>query len=64
MIECLEQLKFYITNYYKDPFGTSEEGNFFLDESKTDDIPQDFDKENSFLIAPYSEDEVRKTDFF
>jgi hypothetical protein len=43
-IECLEQLKFYITYYYKDPFGTSEEGNFYLDESKTDDIPQVFDK--------------------
>jgi hypothetical protein len=33
------------------------------DESRIDDIPQVFDVENTFLTAPYSEDEVRKTVF-
>ena len=38
-IEGHEQLKSYITNYYKGLFGAPEEGNFTLDESRTDDIP-------------------------
>lgn len=38
-IEGHEQLKSYITNYYKCLFGAPEEGNFFMDESRTDDIP-------------------------
>ena len=39
-IEGHDQLKSYITNYYKNLFGAPEEGNFTLDESRTDDIPQ------------------------
>ena len=38
-IEGHEQLKSYITNYYKGLFGAPEEGNFTLDESRTEDIP-------------------------
>jgi hypothetical protein len=33
-------MKSYITNYYKDLFGKSEEGNFSIDESRTHDIPR------------------------
>ena len=41
-IEGHEQLKSYITNYYKNLFGTPEEGNFSMDESRIDDIPASF----------------------
>ena len=63
MIEGHEQLKSYITSYYKNLFGTPEEGNFSMDESRTDDIPQVSDAENSLLTAPFSEEEVRKAVF-
>ena len=36
MIEGHEQLKSYITNYYKNLFGEPEEGNFSMDETRTD----------------------------
>ena len=36
-IEGHEQLKSYITNYYKNLFGAPEEGNFSMDESRTND---------------------------
>ena len=39
------------------------EGNFTLDESRTDDIPQVSGEENSLLTDLYSEDEVRKAVF-
>jgi hypothetical protein len=59
----LDNLKAYITNYYKNLFGAPEEGNFYMDESRTDDIPQVSDAENNFLTAEYSEEEVRKAIF-
>jgi hypothetical protein len=62
-IEGLDNLKNYITNYYKNMFGAPEEGNFFMDESQIDDIPQVSVEENNFLTAEYSEEEVRKTIF-
>ena len=62
-IEGHEQLKSYITNYYKNLFGAPQEGNFSMDESRTDDIPQVSDEENNLLTAPYSEEEVRKAVF-
>jgi hypothetical protein len=64
IIEGHDHLKAYITNYYKGLFGAPEEGNFSLDESRTDDIPQVSDEENSLLTAPYSKDEVKKGRFF
>jgi hypothetical protein len=39
LIEGHEQLKSYITNYYKNLFGPLEESSFSLDETQTDDIP-------------------------
>ena len=63
MIEGEEQLKAFITKYYKGLFGVPEEGNFALDESRTDDITQVSDDENAFLTAPFTEAEVRKAIF-
>ena len=54
MIEGHEQLKSYITNYYKGMFRAPEEGNFTLDESRTTDIPQVSEEENSLLTDLYS----------
>jgi mannosylglycoprotein endo-beta-mannosidase len=63
MIEGLDNLKSYITNYYKNMFGALEEGNFSLDETCTDDIPQVSIEDNDLLTAKYSEEEVRKAIF-
>jgi mannosylglycoprotein endo-beta-mannosidase len=62
-IEGQDNLKQYITNYYKNLFGAPEEGNFSMDESRTDDIPQVSVEENNLLTAEYSEEEVRKAIF-
>jgi hypothetical protein len=62
-IEGHEQLKLYITNYYKVFFGASEEGNFCMDETRKDDIPQVTIEENNLLTAPCLEEEVKKTVF-
>ena len=62
MIEGHEQLKLYI-KYYKNLFGEPEQGNFLMDETRTDDIPQVSDVENAHLEAPYSEEEVKKAVF-
>jgi hypothetical protein len=43
--------------------GAPEEGNFSLDETLTDDIPQVSSEENDLLTAEYSEEEVRKAIF-
>src|SRR6266540_2079354 len=58
-----EEFKSYITKYYKGLFGTPEEGNLSLDEARTDDIAQVSDEENAFLIAPFTEEEVRRAIF-
>jgi hypothetical protein len=63
VIEGHEQLKSYITNYYKDLFGPPEESSFSLNEDLTEDIPQVTMEENGLLTAPYSEDEVKKAIF-
>jgi hypothetical protein len=49
MIEGLDNLKSYITNYYKNLFRAPEEGNFSLDETRTEDIPQVYTEENDLL---------------
>lgn len=56
-------MKICITKYYKTLFGPQEEGNISLDESQTGDIPQVSNKENNFLTASFSEDEVQKAVF-
>jgi mannosylglycoprotein endo-beta-mannosidase len=44
-------------------FGEPDEGNFTMDETRTEDIPQVSMEENDFLIAPYTEEEIRKAVF-
>jgi hypothetical protein len=63
MIEGLDNLKNYITSYYKGLFGAPKEGNFFMDESQIDDIHQVSVEENNFLTAEYSGEEVRNAIF-
>jgi mannosylglycoprotein endo-beta-mannosidase len=58
-----EQLKSYIKNYYKNLFGKLDEGNFTMDEARTEDIPQVSMEEKDFLIAPYLEEEIQKAIF-
>jgi hypothetical protein len=62
-IEGHEQLKSYITNYYKGLFGEPEECDLSMDENRIDDIPQVSAEENALLTAPYSEEEVKKAIF-
>jgi hypothetical protein len=45
----LNNLKNYITSYYKNLFGAPEEGNFFIDETQIDDISQVFVEKIIFL---------------
>ena len=63
LIEGQEQLKKYITNYYRGLFGAPEEGNFSLDESRTNDITQVTPEENNLLTASFSEEEISKAVF-
>jgi mannosylglycoprotein endo-beta-mannosidase len=63
MNEGQEQLKAYINNYYKNLFGEPDEGNFTMDENRTEDILQGSPEDNGLLTAPYSEEEVRKAIF-
>ena len=58
-IEGQNELKKYITKYYKTLFRPPEENDISLDESQTGDIPQVSNEENAFLNAPFTEEEVR-----
>ena len=58
-----EQLKSYITDYYKGLFGPSEDNTISLQENLTDDIPQVSSAENDILISPFSEQEIREAVF-
>jgi mannosylglycoprotein endo-beta-mannosidase len=62
-IEGHEQLKAYVTNYYRNLFGAQEESSFSLNETQTDDIPHVSMEKNGFLTEPYSEKEVMKAIF-
>jgi hypothetical protein len=44
-------------------FEAPEEGNFSMEETRTNDIPQVSMEENNLLTAEYSEEEVRKIVF-
>jgi len=58
-----EQLKSYITDYYKGLFGPSEDNTISLQDNLTDDIPQVSSAENDTLISPFSEQEIREAVF-
>jgi hypothetical protein len=53
-----ENLKVYITEYYKKLFGASAPSNISLVENHIYDIPQLSTQENDILNAPFSEEEV------
>ena len=63
LIKGQENLKVFITNYYKDLFGSSQRNNFSLDESKINDIPQITEEENKLLTEMFTEKEVREAIF-
>ena len=63
MIEGQNELKQYITEYYKTLFGPPEDDLLTLDESRIGDIPQVSAEENAFLTAPFTEEEVRQAIF-
>ena len=63
MIKGQENLKAFITNYYKDLFGSSQRNNFSLDESQINDIPQISEEENKLLTEMFTEKEVREAIF-
>ena len=63
VIEGEENLKKYITNYYKNLFGNDEVGDFHLDESVKDDITQVLEEENRMLTEEFTEKEVRDAIF-
>ena len=49
-----ENLKLYITEYYKQLFGPPEDNCVFLDESRIEDVPQLTAVENDILVAPFT----------
>jgi len=59
-IDGQQNLKNYITNFYKELFGPPEESLYALDSSKFGDIPQVTREENDFLTSPFTEKEVRE----
>jgi hypothetical protein len=58
-----DNIKTYITNYYKTLFGTPESNHFELNESLIDGIPQVSDLENEILSDTFSEKEVKEAIF-
>ena len=54
MIIGQDNLKLYITEYYKRLFGPPEENYVSLDESRVEDVPQLTAVENDILTAPFS----------
>ena len=50
LIEGHEQLKSYITSYYKGLFGAPEDSDVSMDESRIDDIPQVSPEKTPFLL--------------
>jgi hypothetical protein len=60
IIEGHENLKSYITQFYKGIFGESEQSSFTLDANRSDfDISQVTGEENAILTAPFSENEIK-----
>ena len=58
-----EELKKYITNYYRGLFGPSENSFLTIDENRREDIPQVTDDESESLIAMFTQEEVRTVIF-
>src|SRR3954471_1155462 len=63
MIEGQEQLKGYITSYYKGLFGTPVDSTLSMDETRTEDIPQVCNEENTFRNSPFTKKEIKREVF-
>ena len=61
-IEGQHNLKGYITQFYKELFEPPKDNHFTLD-NRMDDIPQVSQSENEFLMAPFTEKEIRDAIF-
>ncbi|KAL6640723.1 hypothetical protein ACP70R_021846 [Stipagrostis hirtigluma subsp. patula] len=65
--ECItvgnDNLKTYISEFYKKLFGPREGNEFSLDEDLREDIPQVTNVENEFLTKPFTEREIKETVF-
>ena len=55
-----DNLKVYITEFYKTLFGDPAKNNFILNESYIQDIPQLSREENDILVADITEKEVHE----
>jgi hypothetical protein len=58
-----QELKRYITRYYKNLFGQHVESNISLDESNIDDISQVTENENETLTSPFTMAEIKEAVF-
>lgn len=58
-----DELKKYITTYYKGLFGPPENNDFDLDETRIHDVPQVTNVENEILTSEFTETEVRDAIF-
>jgi hypothetical protein len=58
-----DQLKEYITRYYKGLFGPNEHEDVTMNVNRRDDIPQMSAGDNEKLIEPFSEMEIRDAIF-
>ena len=58
-----EELKKYITDYYRGLFGPSENSFLTIDENRREDIPQVTDDESESLIAMFTQEEVQTAIF-
>jgi hypothetical protein len=58
-----QELKRYITRYYKNLFGQPVESNISLDESNIDDISQVTENENETLTSPFTMAEIKEAVF-
>ena len=63
VIEGEENLKKYITKYYKQLFGKTKKSKISLEETEVADIPQVSEEENKMLIDEFTEKEVREAIF-
>jgi hypothetical protein len=60
IIEGDNNLKAYITTYYKGLFGSLQDSNLQLDESFRADIPQVSDTKNEILTQQFTEEEIKE----
>jgi hypothetical protein len=58
-----ENLKSYITQFYKTLFGPSDDDNFSLDENRRDDVPQISAEDNEKINAVFTEQEIKEAIF-